>query len=68
MHDGSIKTLDAVVRHYNDGFVQRPSLSSEIRALGLSDVEIADLVAFMRALSSLDDAISVPDLPNKEQE
>jgi cytochrome c peroxidase len=68
MHDGSLATLEAVVRHYNSGFVQRPSLASEMRPLALSDSEVADLVAFMRGLSSVDDPFNVPTLPNKEEE
>ena len=31
MHDGSVPTLLAVVEHYDHGFVQRPSLSEEVK-------------------------------------
>lgn len=63
MHDGSLKTLLDVVNHYNDGFVQRDSLSSEISALGLSDNEKQDLVTFMETLTSNDPVITLPVLP-----
>jgi cytochrome c peroxidase len=53
MHDGSLATLGAVIRHYNGGFVARPSLATQLnRGLSLSGRERADLLAFLRALSS----------------
>lgn len=64
MHDGSLKTLEEVVDHYNDGFVDRPSLSTEMQKLGLSGEEKQDLVAFLETLSSNDPAVALPKLPN----
>jgi cytochrome c peroxidase len=53
MHDGSLATLEAVVAHYAGGFVARPSLPTNlVRDLRLSPAERADLVAFLRTLSS----------------
>lgn len=52
MHDGSLATLDAVLDHYEHGVLQRPSLSPDIRPLGLSNDERADLLAFLATLSS----------------
>jgi cytochrome c peroxidase len=66
MHDGSIPTLAAVMHEYNDGFVQRPSLSPEIKPLHLSDSEMDDVVAFMLALTSRDESVTIPMLPTKE--
>ena len=66
MHDGSIGTLNAVVVHYDTGFLERPSLSPEMRRLGLSETETSDLVAFMRTLTSVDDPVILPNLPAKE--
>lgn len=51
MHDGSETTLRAVVAFYNQGGRKNAWLSKEMRPLGLSDAEIADLVAFMEALT-----------------
>ena len=49
LHDGSVETLEEVVKKYNEG--GRAGLADpEIRPLGLSDQEIADLAAFLRAL------------------
>ncbi|MGA2129684.1 MAG: cytochrome c peroxidase [Xanthobacteraceae bacterium] len=67
MHDGSVDTLREVVKHYDTGFVERPSLSPEVRRLGLTEREIDDLVAFMHTLTSHDDDIAVPVLPTKEE-
>jgi len=53
MHDGSLPTLTAVLRHYTGGFVSRPTLAPHInRRLRLSAREKADLIAFLRTLSS----------------
>jgi cytochrome c peroxidase len=53
MHDGSLATLQAVVRHYSGGFVARPGLATHInRKLRLGAQEKADLVAFLRTLST----------------
>ncbi len=53
MHDGSMATLEEVVRHYERGGIRRPSLSPDMpRDLKLSDAERADLLAFLDTLSS----------------
>ncbi len=60
MHDGSLATLKEVMDHYNNGGVTNEGdpvndfLSSGIRPLDLTDEQIADLVAFMEALTSPD--------------
>jgi cytochrome c peroxidase len=53
MHDGSLATLEEVVRHYERGGVARPTRSRDLpRGLRLTDAERADLVAFLESLSS----------------
>jgi cytochrome c peroxidase len=51
MHDGSLKSLEEVVEHYNKGGVKNPHLNRRIKPLNLSDREKSDLVAFLKALS-----------------
>jgi cytochrome c peroxidase len=68
MHDGSARTLHEAVRHYDAGFVERPSLSPEMRRLNLSPREVDDIVAFLRSLSSVDDPIHAPALPTEDEE
>jgi cytochrome c peroxidase len=67
MHDGAVPTLMAVMRHYNDGFIARSSLSPEMHQLHLSEAELTDLVNFMLTLSSEDKSTTVPALPTSEQ-
>jgi cytochrome c peroxidase len=63
MHDGSMATLEAVMDHYDDGGINRPSRSELMKPLGLSNQEKADLVAFMKTLTSDMDPTTVPVLP-----
>ncbi len=63
MHDGSMPTLEAVIDHYDHGFVSRPSLSDQIKPLNLTARDKADLVAFLRTLTSQDEAVTAPPLP-----
>ncbi len=51
MHDGSLATLEEVMDLYNRGGEKNPFLGS-VRVLDLTDQEMADLVAFMEALTS----------------
>jgi cytochrome c peroxidase len=51
MHDGSLKTLEEVVEHYNKGGIKNPYLDQRMKPLNLTDQEKKDLVAFLKALS-----------------
>lgn len=51
MHDGSLATLEEVVRFYQQGGVANPDLSDEIESFEMSDEDAANLVAFLKALS-----------------
>lgn len=51
MHDGSLRTLEDVVEHYNKGGTKNPWLSDKIVPLKLTNQEKLDLVEFMRACS-----------------
>ena len=58
MHDGSLLTLKEVMIHYNNGGLTKADdhvndfLSGGIRPLNLTDTQLEDLVAFMKALTS----------------
>lgn len=58
MHNGSLATLEDVVRHYSEVSEDRLHADGEalIRPLRLSDAEISDLVAFLRTLSAPEDS------------
>jgi cytochrome c peroxidase len=51
MHDGSLKTLEEVVEHYNKGGIKNPWLDERLKPLNLSREEVQALVAFLQALS-----------------
>ena len=57
MHDGGLRTLADVVSFYND------ANGPELRPLGLSDTEQAQLVAFLETLASKPVKVDEPDLP-----
>lgn len=63
MHDGSIKTLAAVIDLYDRGGIERPSRSESISPLRLSKSEKADLLAFLRTLNGATESVPVPTLP-----
>src|SRR5262245_29779395 len=60
MHDGSLATLEEVVEFYDKGGDANPHLSPLIRKLELTKEEQADLVEFLKALTS-------PVLPQLEE-
>ncbi len=63
MHDGSVPTLEAVIDLYDKGGIARPSRSELIRPLGLTAGEKADLIAFLRTLTSPPQPIEPPTPP-----
>jgi cytochrome c peroxidase len=63
MHDGSVSSLEGVLKHYVNGIVSRPSLSSAIKPVPLSDQDVTDVVAFLKTLTSEDRPMTLPVLP-----
>jgi cytochrome c peroxidase len=64
MHDGIFATIEEVVRFYNDGALPRHTSVSDAMIdpnvrdpLGLTETEIADIVAFLRALTDPGSAV-----------
>jgi cytochrome c peroxidase len=51
MHDGSFATLEQVVRHYAEGCSPDPDLDPALAPFAASDEDVADLVAFLGALT-----------------
>ncbi|CAA9892035.1 Cytochrome c peroxidase [Candidatus Methylobacter favarea] len=52
MHDGSMKTLEEVIEHYDKGGDKIRYIDAKIFPLHLTQQEKADLAAFMKALTS----------------
>lgn len=67
MHDGSVKDLAAVVEHYDSGFIERPSLSGDMKRLNLTPEEKRDLVEFMLTLTGDNPPVRIPVLPAAAQ-
>jgi cytochrome c peroxidase len=65
MHDGSLKTLEDVVAHYNKGGIANPQLDENLFELNLTDQEKQDLVIFLKeGLSSENYPLhTAPELP-----
>ena len=51
MHDGSLRTLEEVVEHYNKGGIKNPWLDERLKPLNLTEQDKKDLVSFLKALS-----------------
>ena len=51
MHDGSMATLEEVIDFYDRGGESNPWLDPKMKALGLTEGEKEDLLAFLRALT-----------------
>ncbi len=62
MHDGSLKTLEAVIDYYDRGGTKNPWLDQEIRPLSLTAQEKQDLLAFLKALTGAPIVVHVPPL------
>ncbi|ARM92029.1 methylamine utilization protein MauG (plasmid) [Rhizobium sp. CIAT894] len=64
MHDGSLKSMDEVIVHYEGGGVSRPSLDPAMSPFLLTDEESKDLIAFLGTLTAEKQDIPLPTLPN----
>ncbi len=62
-HDGSAATLEQVIEHYSQGGEVKSNLSPNMKKLDLSDKDKADLLEFMRALTSEQEPMIIPTLP-----
>jgi cytochrome c peroxidase len=51
MHNGSLSSLEEVIRFYNQGGVDNETLDPLIKPLNLTETEISDLVEFLQALT-----------------
>ena len=65
MHDGSMKTLEEVIEHYDRGGQQNPYLDESVFPLKLTDQEKQDLIVFLKEGLSSDSypEHEPPDLP-----
>ena len=63
MHNASSADLDAVIRHYETGGIDRPSRSPLMMPLQLTEQERRDLIAFLETLTGAPEGDAPPVLP-----
>jgi cytochrome c peroxidase len=63
-HSGQYGTLEAIMVHYVQGGIDRPSRSPLMRPVALSAKEIDDIIAFMHSLTGSRQVVTLPVLPN----
>ncbi len=63
MHDGSQKSLEEVIDHYDRGGTKNTWLDKGMKPLGLTGQEKQDLLAFLKALTGMPIVVQVPRLP-----
>ena len=51
MHDGSMTSLEEIVRYYSRGGNANPNLDPAVKRLDLSETDVRNLVAFLKALT-----------------
>ena len=62
MHNGTFETLEEVILFYVKGGEGKEKIDKQIKPLNLNKKEIADLIAFMHALSQPLD-VTKPEIP-----
>jgi len=65
MHNGVYKTLEEVIQHYVDGGVRKENLSPNFKQAKLNKYQAADLLEFLKTLTSDPVKITYPELPQK---
>ena len=63
MHDGTMNVLEDVIEFYDRGGEQRPSRSTKMHALRLTEEEERLLAVFLATLTSVDPPVTLPMLP-----
>lgn len=63
MHNGELKTMEAVIDHYIDGGNGKANLSPDMKPVKLTRQEKVDLIEFLNALSEQEEPVTFPILP-----
>lgn len=63
MHDGTLRDLTAVLKHYAEGVRQRDSLSPSMAQITLSEADSKAIIAFLESLTEESSDVSTPVLP-----
>jgi cytochrome c peroxidase len=63
MHDGTLRDLTAVLRHYMKGIIKRPTLSKDVKEISLTEEDTKHIIAFLETLTEESSDVSAPVLP-----
>lgn len=63
MHDGSMEDMETVIKHYEEGGIQRESLSPDMKPFELTDEERAALIEFLKTLDGGELKVEAPSIP-----
>lgn len=64
MHNGKMKTMSDVIKHYIKGGAKRVSLSDKMRPVVLDARDVVDLTVFLETLTAEQQDLALPTLPN----
>ena len=62
-HNGAAESLEQTIEHYIDGWKGAENTSRNIKEISLSNTDISNLTAFLKALSSPKEPLILPELP-----
>lgn len=63
MHDGSMEDMETVIKHYEEGGIQRESLSPDMQSFELTEQERAALIEFLKTLDGGELTVEAPTIP-----
>ena len=63
MHNGTYKSLEEVVEHYNRGGDDKANLDPNMKPLNLTEAEQKDIVEFLKTLTGEHKEVALPRLP-----
>jgi len=63
MHNGAYQTLEQVIDHYVKGGIKKDNLSPNFKQAKLNKNQVADLIEFLKTLTSPQIKITYPELP-----
>lgn len=63
MHDGSLETLEDVIKYYNEGGGNHVNKSVQMKPLHLTESEVHALVAFLESMSGELPKVETPEIP-----
>jgi cytochrome c peroxidase len=63
MHNGSLPTLEAVIKHYASGGINRPTKAPDLTPFDVTEEQVQDIIAFLNSLTEEETIVFTPILP-----